>query len=55
MDGFVCYMISPGLLFALYGIPRLLIEFFFNQLRHQTGEEVKCVYICKKGFIGVFL
>lgn len=50
MDGFVCYMIFPGLLFALYGIPRLLIEFFFNQLRHQTGEEVKCVYICKKRF-----
>lgn len=55
MDGFVCYMISPGLLFAFYGIPRLLIEFFSTKLRHQTGEEVKCVYICKKGFIGVFL
>lgn len=56
MVGFVCYMISPGLLFALYGIPRLLIEFFFQPTLSPNGGRSKLYIFAKKeGFIGVFL
>lgn len=49
MDGFVCYMISPGLLFALYGIPRLLIEFFFQPTPSPNGGRSKmCIYLQKR-------
>lgn len=49
MVGFVCYMISPGLLFALYGIPRLLIEFIFQPTPSPNGGRSKmCIYLQKR-------
>lgn len=54
MVGFVCYIISPGLLFALYGIPRLLIEFFFQPTLSPNGGRSKLYIFAKKKVLLAF-